>query len=165
MNTKTMVMAGGLGLALAGFAEPAIKDRSVLGRWTFNDGASSADVSGWGGSAFTVKSGTMSFKDGGSFDGTGYLDITASGTATATLGGGNTLNDTTPQTVFVRFKSNCSISIGAFERKFMEDNDVEYVDKLNDHDNWHLALLRYQASSGSFGNTSWRSAIDPVNRA
>ena len=77
-----------MGLALMGFGEPAIKDRSVLGRWTFNDGASSADVSGWGGSAFTIKSGTMSFKESGSFDGTGYLDITSSGSATATLGGG-----------------------------------------------------------------------------
>ena len=158
---KAIVLTAGLGLALLGFAEPAIKDRSVFGRWTFNDGASSADVSGWGGSAFTIKSGTMSFKESGSFDGSGYLDITSSGTATATLGGGNVLSDTSYQTIFVRYKSNCSASTS-----WLSDNDLAYVEMWNDHNSWHLALLRYQgykAAAGTWGSTTWRSAVDPTN--
>ena len=159
---KAIVLTAGLGLALLGFAEPAIKDRSVFGRWTFNDGASSADVSGWGGSAFTIKSGTMNFKDSGSFDGSGYLDITASGTAKATLGGGNTLNDTSYQTVLARYKSNCSISA------WLSGNEKEFVSKLNDNDNWHFCVLRYQgykAAAGTYGSTTWRSAIDPTDES
>lgn len=162
MMRKTIVVVGGIVLSLAGFAEPTIKDRSVLGRWTFNDGASSADVSGWGGSAFTAKSGTMSFKDSGSFDGTGYLDITASGTATATLGGGNALGDSAYQTVFVRYKSNCSVSVSG------DSNTKAFLGKLNDKDDWHLVLLRYQgykAAAGTWGSTTWRSAVDPTTRA
>ena len=161
MNRKLMVLAGGVGLALVGFGEPTIKDRSVFGRWTFNDGASSADVSGWGGSAFTIKSGTMSFKDGGSYDGSGYLVITSSGTATATLGGGNTLNDTSYQTVLARYKSSCSVSTS-----FLSGNEKEFVSKLNDKENWHFCTLRYQgtkASAGTYGSTTWRSAIDPAD--
>ena len=165
MSKKLMLLVGGAGLALMGFGEPSIKDRSVLGRWTFNDGASSADVSGWGGSAFTVKSGTMSFKESGSFDGSGYLDITSSGSATATLGGGNELGDSSYQTVFVRYKSNCSISLTSLQRRFLDEKEVNYIDKLNDNGNWHLVLLRYQASAGTYGSTKWRSAVDPANRS
>lgn len=144
------------------WARPQILDGAVLGRWTFNDGASSADVSGWGGSSFTINSGTMSFKDSGGFDDSGYLDITASGTAKATLGGGNTLSDTSYQTVLVRYKSNCSISA------WLSGNEKEFVSKLNDNDNWHFCALRYQgnkAAAGTYGNTTWRSAIDPTDES
>lgn len=168
MKRKTITLAGGLGLTLLGFGQPAILDRSVYGHWKFDSGsmAASADISGWGGSAFTVKSGTVNYESSGSYDGSGYLDV-GSGTATATLGGGNTLNDTSYQTVFVRYKSNCSISLSYFEKMLMGENDREYIDQLNDHNSWHLALLRYQgdkAAAGTWGSTTWRSAIDPTNR-
>lgn len=149
--------------ASTAWARPKILDRSVFGHWTFNDGASSADVSGWDGSAFTVKSGAMSFKDSGSFDGSGYLDITSSGSATATLGGGNALSDTSYQTVFARYKSNCSVSTS-----FLSGSEKEFVSKLNDKANWHFCTLRYQgakSAAGTYGSTTWRSAIDPADEA
>jgi len=41
---KAIVLAGGLGLALAGLAEPAVRDRSVLGWWRFDGGDCKAMV-------------------------------------------------------------------------------------------------------------------------
>ena len=56
MNRKLMVLAGGMGLALMGFGEPAIKDRSVLGWWRF-DSEGEKDVSGYGGCSYDLGTG------------------------------------------------------------------------------------------------------------
>ena len=51
MNKKTIVLAGGLGLALAGFGEPAIKDGSLVGWWRFDNPSDyKEDSSGYGSS-------------------------------------------------------------------------------------------------------------------
>ena len=87
MNKKLMVLAGGVGLALMGFGEPAIKDRSVLGWWRF-DFEGEKDVSGYGGGSYDLGTdGYVQWVGSGGYDGSGYVNINTKGkTFTVTLG-------------------------------------------------------------------------------
>jgi len=171
MTRKTIVLAGGLGLALAGIAEPAVRDRSVLGWWRFDGGDYTADSSGYG-RTLTLASGKMSGNAGatygtGSCQHSGCLDITTKGEmASATLSG--TVG--TYFTVATRFKSNCdTLSLSYFERLLLDDTDEARIDSLlaaiNDHDNWHFAAMRYQKDAAQGSTMSWMITADPTTAA
>lgn len=147
MTKKRVVLAGGLVLSLLGFAEPAIKDGSVLGYWTFDDGVQSADVSGYGGGLVQLQDG-VSIESSGGYS-AGYLNIAASGgkTATASLANGLSLN-TDKFTIVMRMKRSSAMSklpeVG-------ESTDKQFVRNFNDETKWHLLTVRGKQKDAGVG--------------
>lgn len=138
IGSCTMILVGSLQ------ARPKILDRSVIGRWTFDDGAQSADVSGYGGGAISIGS-NASIVSAGGYDG-GYLNFsTAGATVTATLGndapafnGQNGKNSSKNYTFAARFRSGNASMVSAYYLR-----NASYLSAFNDTANWHSLLYRY----------------------
>ena len=147
---KTTVLTAGLVLALLGFAEPAIKDGSVLGYWTFDDGVQSADVSGYGGGLIQLKDG-VSIEHSGGYSG-GCLGISASGgkTATASLANGLSLN-TDKFTIVMRMKRSSAMSKLPESGWGMESTDKQFAKNFNDATKWHLLTVRGKQKDAGVG--------------
>lgn len=154
---KSTVLVGGLVLALMGGAEPAIKDRSVIGYWKFNDGYASADVSGYGG-AVVVRGSYTTLKDVGGFLNSGYADITTKGeTFTATLGDlAPVFNGTTTPyyTLVTRYRASAQI--------VPSSGDLQ--DAINDTVNWHFSAERYQPNGITGSSYKKMVVLDPRYR-
>jgi len=156
---KGIVLAGGLGLALAGLAEPAIKDGSVIGYWKFDgttDAARKADSSGYGNTMNALASGASTSATGGTAG--GCLTLTSGKTTTAPINTSGTpafnATATYPYYTFAtRFKSGGKIISSIFV-----DSEVKAV--VNDTANWHFAAQRYHSNlTGS--SYSYMAVLDP----
>ena len=169
---KAIVLTAGLGLALMGFAEPAIKDRSVLGWWRF-DSEGEKDVSGYGGGSYDLGTGVYAQRIGsGSYNGSGYVNInTKAKTFTATLANeaaglfhGST---TVPYYTFVmRFRGDKNMaklpdaykSILGYE--IVGYKEAHFGQLANDHDHWHQVALRYQKGMGTNSDYAYMAVCD-----
>lgn len=148
---KAIVLVGGLWLVLLGFAEPAIKDRSVLGCWRFESGAYATDSSGYGSDITTdLTGGGFELVSAGSYDGSGCLKVTtAAKKCSATLAKSVNGTSATPYyTMVARFKSD--IAVGT-------DKAIQKI--ISDTEHWHMLLVRYH--NKKFSSKKWTYVCDP----
>lgn len=153
---KQQLLMAAIIASASALATPKIIDRSVIGRWTFDDASDfGKDTSGYDASSFVFSSGLTGVAAGGIAN-TGYLNISTKGASVqATLGQGSSVSLSTPQTIAVWFKSDCdSITSGG------DAGAKAVIGAFNDHSNWHFATMRYQKglTASSYG---WMLATDP----
>ena len=160
MNRKALMLSIGLGFACiaTAWASPAIVDRSLVGWWRFNEETFKADSSGYGqtiSGAFNGMSGVAS----GSYDGSGYMNVTTGGgSTTASLPDGVTLDTTTRYTFAARFKGACSVSYSG------SGGTKKVMEMLKGTDGkWHFTAMRYQKNSGVNSTYAKMLICDPVD--
>ena len=141
MKLKYLVLGASclaLGASTA-WAKPKILDGSVIGHWTFDDGAASADVSGYEGGTVPVPGSTVgSLESSDGYKGSGYL-LLESGKSIAVSYGENApaFNGTTSpfHTFVARFRSSNSRMVGS--------SSSNHPEIFNDTSGWHYLVYRY----------------------
>ena len=168
MKMKHLVL-GTLCLTLCAstvWAKPKILDGSVLGRWTFDNPSDyGQDSSGYDAGSFAFSSTKMEGLPGstdGSFDQSGFLHVkTAGASVTCTLGGNQSLDNSTYYTYVGLFKATGNtISVPD------DDDQAALVADLNDRSGaWHFGVKRYQKNAAYNSKMIWMIATDPESDA
>lgn len=160
MNHKSVILGiCAVSFASTIYARPKIVDRSVIGRWTFENGAASSDVSGYGGGALSLGSGASVVETGG-YEG-GYLNLASGATVQTTLGanapafnGASGKVSNKNYTFAVRFRSGSTSLASSYVVR-----QKPHMSIMNDTINWHTLLFR--CDGGFVGASPLRIVGDP----